>query len=684
VIDRKKLVDRHNPIITRVEPLSPLSVGNGEFAFSADLTGLQTFPQEYQVPLGTQSQWGWHYSQKPNLYNQDDIKLQRLQSNGREVSYPLYPEGHDEAYHWLRQNPHRLQLGQLSFRFVKENHQAAEISDVKQINQRLDLWEGTLYSDFCVEDEPVSVITVCHPHSDQLAVKVQSPLIEKKRLQVVITFPAPDMKSRIWEESIHLDWDNRERHQTNLYSQQNNLITLERCMDQDRYFVHWAWNSGTVKCTDIHEYTLFPGNNTHELTFSVHFTPEVKEADSFADIYRDSKNYWSDFWSNGGVINLSESKDSRAPELERRIVLSQFLTAIHSGGSVPPQETGYMYNSWFGKFHLEMHWWHGAHFPLWGRGHFLEKSLDWYNSILPLAKELAASQGYDGVRWPKMIGFDGKQSPSAIAPALIWQQPHPIALAELCYKENPSEVILQRYREIVFESAHFMASFAHYDDRKKAYILGPPLIPAQECHKPEESWNPPYELEYWKYGLEIAVKWAERLQEPIHPKWIEVANAMAEPPHREGVYLAHEGCHDTFEHYNHDHPSMVGALGILPGTLIDSDKMEKTLLRVRDEWQWETAWGWDFPMCAMTAARLGESESAIDFLLMDATKNTYLVNGHNYQSTSLTAYLPGNGGLLAAVSMMACGWEGSPNLHAPGFPQDGRWVVNYEGLKPFL
>ena len=69
-----------------------------------------------------------------------------------------------------------------------------------------------------------------------------------------------------------------------------------------------------------------------------------------------------------------------------------------------------MYNSWYGKFHLEMHWWHAAHFPLWGRVHLLEKSLWWYRSILPKAKELAAVQGYAGARWPKTVGPTGNRA----------------------------------------------------------------------------------------------------------------------------------------------------------------------------------------------------------------------------------------------------------------------------------
>ena len=99
-------------------------------------------------------------------------------------------------------------------------------------------------------------------------------------------------------------------------------------------------------------------------------------------------------------------------------------------------------------------------------------------------------------------------------------------------------------------------------------------------------------------------------------------------------------------------------------------------------WNWESTWGWDYPMIAMTAARLGEPDIAIDALLMDVQKNRYLNNGHNYQNETLTIYLPGNGGLLTAVAMMAAGWEGAPNIKAPGFPQDGNWIVKHEGLKP--
>jgi hypothetical protein len=89
-------------------------------------------------------------------------------------------------------------------------------------------------------------------------------------------------------------------------------------------------------------------------------------------------------------------------------------------------------------------------------------------------------------------------------------------------------------------------------------------------------------------------------------------------------------------------------------------------------------------MCAMTAARLGDPDLAVDFLLLDAAKNTYLTNGHNYQRPGLSAYLPGNGGLLTAIALMAAGWQGCGSVQSPGFPQDGSWTVKWEGLKPWL
>src|SRR5262245_39931326 len=61
-IDRFTLVTHHNVVIHEPDSLGSLSVGNGEFAFTVDVSGLQSFPAFYEngIPLGTQSQWAWH------------------------------------------------------------------------------------------------------------------------------------------------------------------------------------------------------------------------------------------------------------------------------------------------------------------------------------------------------------------------------------------------------------------------------------------------------------------------------------------------------------------------------------------------------------------------------------------------------------------------------------------------
>ena len=93
------------------------------------------------------------------------------------------------------------------------------------------------------------------------------------------------------------------------------------------------------------------------------------------------------------MVDFSNCKDSRAQELERRVVLSQYLMAVNCSGTVPPQETGLTYNSWYGKFHLEMHWWHASHFPLWGHPELLKRSISWYSKAYPNAKNIAEQIG---------------------------------------------------------------------------------------------------------------------------------------------------------------------------------------------------------------------------------------------------------------------------------------------------
>ena len=179
--------------------------------------------------------------------------------------------------------------------------------------------------------------------------------------------------------------------------------------------------------------------------------------------------------------------------------------------------------------------------------------------------------------------------------------------------------------------------------------------------------------------MEAAQQWRQRLGLERNLEWDKVKNRLSKPAIREGIYTAIEV--EPFTIYR-DHPSMVAALGVLPQTpLIERKIMDRTFEDVMAKWNWPTTWGWDYPMLAMTAARLGKPERAIEALFIETPKNRYGKNGHNYQRENLPLYLPGNGGLLTAAAMMAAGWDDGPNQPEPGFPQDGSWTVHWEGLR---
>jgi hypothetical protein len=327
-----------------------------------------------------------------------------------------------------------------------------------------------------------------------------------------------------------------------------------------------------------------------------------------------------------------------------------------------------------------MHWWHDVHFALWDRLPLMEKSMGYYQRILPLAEQNAKRQGYAGARWPKMVGPDGHDSPSPIGPLLIWQQPHPIYYAELCYRAHPDRATLEKWMPIITDTADFMASFAVRDAATGKYVLGPPLKTVPEHTEANTARNPTFELTYWRWGLRTAQEWRKRMGLAPEPRWQEVLDDLAPAPTDDGRYLSEEGQSDTYTKWNWEHPSILGAYGMLNGDGIDPAVMARSFDKIMQVWQWDKCWGWDFPMTAMAAARLGRGEDAIRALLIDSPKNEYLPNGHNYQRDNLQLYLPGNGGLLTTIAMMAAGWDGCPDRPNPGFPTEG-WSVKWEDLK---
>lgn len=683
-IDRHALVSRHDVVITNFDAANPLSVGNGQFCFTVDATGLQTFPEVFTntTPLGTLSDWGWHTAPNPDGWSIDTFGFKQFPDlTGRLVPYCDVPGNKKTPeINWLRANPHRLHLGQIGLVLKHADGSLATPNDLKDIAQKLDLWNGEIVSQFKFDGQPVEVRTVCDPNQDAIAVRIVSPLVKAQRLAIQIAFPYGT------GNMVTADWNHPEAHETTFGQDKVNIGRFERKLDNDVYAVDAKWSVGaSITNTARHTFQILPGGKTSELELVAAFAPKTNsKLNDFAGVQAKASQGWNHFWKTGGAIDLSGSKDPRWFELERRIVLSQYLLAIQDAGKNPPQETGLTYNTWEGRFHLEMHWWHEAQFALWDRLPLLEKSLDYYQKILPRAQGTAKKQGYAGARWPKMTSPSGIESPSPIGPFLVWQQPHPIFYAELCWRQHRDHATLEKFRDVVFQSAEFMASYATWDTNTSRYVLGPTLQCAQEIFPKTNTFNPPFELTYWRWGLETAQQWRQRLGLPREKKWDEVMIGLAKSPVTESKYAFAETTPDCYTNpkWNADHPSVVGALGILPGPQIDPETMRRTFDWIMKNWNWPDTWGWDYPMIAMTAARIGDPERAIDALLLDTPKNHYGLNGHVYQRPGLTIYLPANGGLLYAAALMAGGWDGAPKKNAPGFPDNGQWVVRWENLHP--
>jgi hypothetical protein len=674
-IDRKAVVERHKVTITATNPKSPAQVGNGEFAFGMDITGLQTF-----VPFNTLSQWSWHSFPLPEAQRVEDFRGVTLDTHGRMIRYNMPNKDQPELSSWLAGNPHRFNLGRIGFLLLKSDGKRATLNDLRNTWQEIDLWNGIIYSHFDLDGVLVEVKTACHPSLDVIGVSVKSDLIKKGRIKIFLDFPYPDPNA--FAESIG-NFNDPGAHSSILASVNGNSAIISRKMDEVKYLVslHWTTKASILSGDTVsspHRFYLDPFQ-TDRIEFTCAFSPEksIQHVISTDEVFLESSKAWPEFWKTGAAIDLSQSKDVRWKELERRIVLSQYLMKVNESGTYPPQESGLVNNGWYGRYHFEMIWWHGVHYALWNRWSLFEKSLHVYKDFLPTSEQRAAEQGYKGVRWPKCTANTDRDWPGEIHAMLIWQQPHPIYFAELDYRLHPTHETLEKWRNIVFETADFMADFAWYEKANHRYILGPPIFIMSENTKPEITCNPEFELGYWRFGLRTAQVWRERMGLSRDQKWDDVLSNLSPLPQADGTYITYENIDSMWTKFTFEHPGLIGTCGMLPGDGVDPVIFKRTLDKVISTWNFDRTWGWDFPMIAMAAARTGNPELAVDMLLHGS--QGFQFDEHGLATGGPFPYFPSNGALLTAVAMMAAGWDGSEGA-APGFPKNGEWIVKYENF----
>ncbi|KAL1870642.1 hypothetical protein Plec18167_007406 [Paecilomyces lecythidis] len=705
-IIRKPIISRFNPTrrIVSSNNTTPIQVGNGNFAFGADITGLQTLQ-----PFNTLSSWGWHNSSLPNNTTPANFTGLDWWTHGRLVNYDQPNPAEPGISQWLIANPHRVNLGRVGFVLLRGDGHGTEINvtehDLSSVMQELDLYSGTVRSVFTIKGAQVQVTTIVDPETDTLAVKASSTLLSKGQLGFFLDYPYATDKNK-FEAPYVGDWNAVNKHKTNLSLENTNgahgAAKITHQMDETIYYTHLRWNeqSQIKLVTGTHRYILQPHpGNSEAFELTVTFSPSGSSPSNagVGAIQSASAHWWKNYWETGAFVDLTATENATAIEIQRRTILSQYLLAVNEAGGDPPQESGLANNGWYGKFHMEMYLWHSVHWLAWDKSSLLERSLGVYNRFLESSIERAENQGYDGARWGKMSDPTGRSAPGEINSLLIWQQPHVFYFAETEYQHediSQRKAILQKWDDILTQSADFMASFAFWNESTHVYDLGPPMYPASENTPPNSTTNPTFELAYWRFGLDTAITWKQRLNQSVPEAWINVAEHLAplpttKSPTGEETYTLYEGIPNmwTDPETVMDHPALTAIYGLLPAPSRAPDILNHTIFaattaEVARAWNFTDCWGWDFPMLSMNSVRLGDVDAAIGYLVDPNFQFDDVGMPVGSEGKAPTPYFPGSGGLLQAVAMMAGGWGGQDKEFVSAFPED--WMAKVEGFRPVL
>lgn len=588
---KKSDIIKYNLKFNHIDSKNPVTIGNGDFAITLDQTGTQSLYETYKdIPLSTMSNKNWFYKDKKN------IKPSYVDGK----AYMLFNLDNDPNYQTNRQYPFKYSFMQI---LLYDNDKLIDINNIKDVKQELDLYKGIVTSSFNYKEKINKTISFIYQDHDEFNFKLQS-----DNLNLALKFNYPSYTKNGYRLDILPNVLVKEDRITLLYDDKNSLS----------FKLKSSSNYQIVENT-----LIFDDNN---VSFSLALD-EIKEG-----------KLLDEFWKcDNGIIIDNE-------ELVKKMVLSKYLLHVNSTGIYPPQESGLTYNCWNSKFHLEMHLIHS----LWNiyNNHVgdLVKSFDYYLSIMPSSLKRASLNGYKGLRFPKMTGPDGEDSPSNIGPLLIWQAPHILFMLQEIYYLYNKENIIKKYEPLISGTIDFMISFLTLKNSK--YQMLDPLLEACESIPLDRCQNPSFELEYWRYTLERQPKIDTVLYGHQRYDYLDITSKIITPKEDDGIYLKTYGVIDKYDLYK-DHPTEGFLMSFFKSKIVDKEKMVKTIDYILKNMDLSSYWGWDFPFLGLSLLNCGEIEKSIEVTQLNTINNQYLYNGYNTSPRDdLKAYLPGNGAFL--------------------------------------
>lgn len=588
---KKSDIIKYNLKFNHIDSKNPVTIGNGDFAITLDQTGTQSLYEIYKdIPLSTMSNKNWFYKDKK------DIKPSYVDGK----AYMLFNLDNDPNYQINRQYPFKYSFMQI---LLYDNDKLIDINNIKDVKQELDLYKGIVTSSFNYKEKINKTISFIYQDHDEFNFKLQS-----DNLNLALKFNYPSYTKNGYRLDILPNVLVKEDRMTLLYDDKNSLSF--KLKSSSKYQI-------------VENTLIFDDNN---VSFSLALD-EIKEG-----------KLLDEFWKcDNGIIIDNE-------ELVKKMVLSKYLLHVNSTGIYPPQESGLTYNCWNSKFHLEMHLIHS----LWNiyNNHVgdLVKSFDYYLSIMPSSLKRASLNGYKGLRFPKMTGPDGEDSPSNIGPLLIWQAPHILFMLQEIYYLYNKENIIKKYEPLISGTIDFMISFLTLKDSK--YQMLDPLLEACESIPLDRCQNPSFELEYWRYTLERQLKIDTVLYGHQRYDYLDITSKIITPKEDDGIYLKTYGVIDKYDLYK-DHPTEGFLMSFFKSKIVDKEKMVKTIDYILKNMDLSSYWGWDFPFLGLSLLNCGEIEKSIEVTQLNTINNQYLYNGYNTSPRDdLKAYLPGNGAFL--------------------------------------
>ncbi len=275
------------------------------------------------------SHWGWHSFPIPDGWTPDRVPSTGTFQKGRNTGPDnSFSPATDAIRSWMRDNPHIMNLGRL--RLTRRDGRVLTPGEVTGLNRSLDIWSGVQTSHYQIDGDEVNVETCVHPGLDMVAVRIESPLVERGELEVALDFAYPSMENGTWVG----DFSRTTGHSTVGTRQGARRVDLVRKVDAVTYYASLMTGEGGAirlpsspgSSEQTHDVWTVSARGSKVLTFVCAYSaaPLPPVLPSFTETGTASAVRWETFWKSGGAIDLSGSSDPRWKELERRIVLSQY------------------------------------------------------------------------------------------------------------------------------------------------------------------------------------------------------------------------------------------------------------------------------------------------------------------------------------------------------------------------